>query len=311
MQKDGDSSSSSSSSTTTPTTTTTTTTTTTPTTTIEEKDDGKMQLRDEKRNEETSPTLEDPEALDFWQTCFGEKNYVSNKEFKNNLRTHIKKNNLLDIDDLNGFLVLVVERIFWPDYKLYADDVDVTTFVDTHCLQFAINTFGSWKKNSFFPFLHDQFHHPDLVSPILNFFHGRSRVWKDNLNDSRQYLVRFRLKGKKVKKKNRGGLVICWTNEVGVTSTSEVVRKPRYKTKDGEWHPAGWSWTEEVPVIGKTRLRQRKSESFQEFLSEHRYNKQFGQAVMYGSDYVNAMEKRGPSEEELANLVDKHVRAMN
>lgn len=267
------------------------------------------------RNLETSPDLKDKNALAFWKQNFGDQTIVTNAEFQEKLIAYVKDELNLMVDDLKVYIGLLVQRVFWPSHKLYSDDCgDVRDYVDTYCLQFAVNTFGPWK--SLFKFVYQQFQDPDLVNPILNLFHGRSREWKWMLENRKQnYLIRYRNKGRIKKGKNQGGLVICYTNDSGVIKTEEVFRKPRHKTPDGVWHPTGWTWTEKVPAISKTQTKIKKCETFEIILTEHKQHKNFVTAVMFGSAYeaLGGMGKKGKSKSSKKEQkeLDERVNSVN
>jgi len=259
------------------------------------------------RNEQTSPDLVDSDAIEFWKASFGDRTVVKNSEFEKHLTGYIKERDKLHVDSLNAFLTLVVERVFWPDASLYSDDVKVSEYVDMYCIQFAINTFGSWKR--MFTFIYEQFQDPDLVNPILNLFHGRSRIWEETLETKTvSYLIRYRNKGKVKNGKNQGGLVICYTDNNGLLKTEEVFRKPRHKPKNrDDWIPTGWTWTEKVPVIRGRKSVQRKCVTFEKLLSMHKQCDNFQTPIMFGSRYEELStfsKKPNPQEEELNNLVN-------
>jgi len=245
---------------------------------------------DVERDELLSPTLVDESALQFWKSSFGDKNIVDNRDFREKLVKMLEKD-WCDTEIQKLKVGLVVQRVFWPDHTLYKEHSadSIMAWVDTHSVQYAIYTFGPWKN--IFSFINIQFQDAELVSPILNLFHGHSQIWKQRLNKSaKSYLVRYndkliQEKAKKGKVKIKGPLLICYTDTHGEIKQEKVFRKPPYRLGKGDLQPAGWTWTEIIPGIRRTDKKVRKAASFSQLLDTHKHHKMYEKAVMFGAAY--------------------------
>merc|ERR1712130_388467 len=158
---------------------------------------------------------------------------------------------------------------------------------DTHCIQFAILCFGPWKQ--MFSFIYTQFQDPELVNPVLDYFHGHSSVWSKKLKTTQGFfLLRYNSELVKRDSKLKAALRLCYTTNNGELKEEYIFRKPPYSLTNKKQNkvtslPAGWAWKEKIPGRKRSITKKRKVLCFARLLDDHKGSKHFKKPVMYGS----------------------------